>query len=63
MVTMTELARQGEAAGFGSMYTVEAGRSALVSAAAVIAALPTILVYVVAGRYFLRGLMSGAVKG
>ena len=32
-------------------------------AAAVIAALPTILVYVVAGRYFLRGLMSGAVKG
>ena len=32
-------------------------------AGAVIAALPTILVYVVAGRYFLRGLMSGAVKG
>lgn len=35
---MTELAEQGEAAGFASMYTVEAGRSALVSAAAVIAA-------------------------
>ena len=32
-------------------------------AAAVIAALPTMLVYVVAGRYFLRGLMAGAVKG
>ena len=32
-------------------------------AGAVIAALPTILVYVVAGRYFMRGLMSGAVKG
>ena len=32
-------------------------------AGAMIAALPTILVYVVAGRYFLRGLMSGAVKG
>lgn len=32
-------------------------------AAAVIAALPTLLVYVLAGRYFVRGLMAGAVKG
>ena len=32
-------------------------------AAAIIAALPTLLVYVVAGRYFLRGLAAGAVKG
>lgn len=32
-------------------------------AAAVIAALPTLLVYVVAGKYFVRGLASGAVKG
>lgn len=32
-------------------------------AAAIIAALPTLIVYVVAGRYFLRGLMAGAVKG
>lgn len=32
-------------------------------AAALIAGLPTILVYVVAGRYFLRGLTAGAVKG
>ena len=32
-------------------------------AAAVIAALPTLLVYVLAGRYFMRGLMAGAVKG
>ena len=32
-------------------------------AGAMIAALPTILVYVVAGRYFVRGLMAGAVKG
>ncbi|RJL09635.1 carbohydrate ABC transporter permease [Paracoccus siganidrum] len=32
-------------------------------AAAVIAALPTLIVYVVAGRYFMRGLMAGAVKG
>lgn len=32
-------------------------------AAAVIAALPTMLVYVLAGKYFVRGLMAGAVKG
>jgi len=32
-------------------------------AAAIIAAAPTLLVYVVAGRYFVRGLMAGAIKG
>lgn len=32
-------------------------------AAALIAALPTMLVYVVAGKFFVRGLMAGAVKG
>jgi glucose/mannose transport system permease protein len=25
--------------------------------------LPTLVVYVVSGRYFVRGLMAGAVKG
>ncbi|HSC80439.1 MAG TPA: carbohydrate ABC transporter permease [Chitinolyticbacter sp.] len=32
-------------------------------AAAIIAALPTIIVYVLAGKYFVRGLTAGAVKG
>jgi glucose/mannose transport system permease protein len=32
-------------------------------AAAIIAALPTLFVYLVAGRYFVRGLTAGAVKG
>ena len=32
-------------------------------AAAIIAAVPTLLVYIVGGRYFIRGLMAGAVKG
>ncbi|NAT09259.1 sugar ABC transporter permease, partial [Pseudomonas syringae pv. actinidiae] len=30
---------------------------------AMIAGLPTLLVYVLAGKYFLRGLTAGAVKG
>jgi glucose/mannose transport system permease protein len=32
-------------------------------AAAMMTALPTLLVYVLAGKYFVRGLMAGAVKG
>ena len=32
-------------------------------AAAIIAAVPTLLVYVVAGKYFIRGLTAGSVKG
>jgi len=32
-------------------------------AAAIIAALPTLLVYIIAGKYFVRGLTAGAVKG
>ena len=32
-------------------------------AAAIIAALPTLLLYLVAGKYFVRGLTAGAVKG
>ena len=32
-------------------------------AAAIIAGLPTLIVYVVAGKYFIRGLTAGSVKG
>ncbi|WP_110669632.1 carbohydrate ABC transporter permease [Salinicola halophilus] len=32
-------------------------------AAAMVAAVPTLIVYILAGKYFLRGLMSGSVKG
>ncbi|MCB1488960.1 MAG: carbohydrate ABC transporter permease [Bauldia sp.] len=32
-------------------------------AAAMLAAIPTLILYVVAGKYFIRGLMSGSVKG
>jgi glucose/mannose transport system permease protein len=32
-------------------------------AGAILAAIPTLIVYIVAGRYFVRGLMAGSVKG
>ena len=32
-------------------------------AAAIIAALPTLVIYLIAGKYFVRGLTAGAVKG
>ncbi|MBF0255970.1 MAG: carbohydrate ABC transporter permease, partial [Gammaproteobacteria bacterium] len=35
----------------------------LAMAAALIAGLPTLIVYVLAGRYFVRGLTAGAIKG
>lgn len=35
----------------------------LIMAGAIIAAIPTLIVYVVMGRYFIRGLLAGSVKG
>jgi len=32
-------------------------------AAAIMAAIPTLVIYIASGRYFVRGLMSGSVKG
>ncbi len=32
-------------------------------AGAFLAALPTLLVYIVLGRYFIRGLLAGSIKG
>jgi glucose/mannose transport system permease protein len=32
-------------------------------AAAILAALPTLAIYFVAGKYFVRGLVAGSVKG
>ena len=32
-------------------------------AGALIASIPTLIVYILLGRYFMRGLMAGALKG
>ncbi|MBN1681379.1 MAG: carbohydrate ABC transporter permease [Anaerolineae bacterium] len=41
----------------------EAVKWNLPMAGAVLAALPTLLVYIILGRYFIRGLLAGSVKG
>jgi glucose/mannose transport system permease protein len=35
----------------------------VVMAGSLIAAVPTLLIYVIMGRYFIRGLLAGSVKG
>jgi glucose/mannose transport system permease protein len=35
----------------------------MIMAGTLIAAIPTLLIYIVAGRYFIRGLLAGSVKG
>jgi glucose/mannose transport system permease protein len=35
----------------------------MVMAGAIIAAVPTLLVYIIMGRFFIRGLLAGSVKG
>jgi glucose/mannose transport system permease protein len=35
----------------------------VVMAGALLAALPTLLIYIVAGRFFVRGLLAGSIKG
>ena len=32
-------------------------------AAAILASIPTVVIYILLGRFFMRGLMAGALKG
>ena len=47
---------QNLAGSFAAQYNVQL-------AGALLAALPTIVVYVLLGRYFVRGLLAGSLKG
>ena len=49
--------------GWGFAASSRLGAPDVDMAAAIIAAFPTLLVYVVAGKYFIRGLTAGSVKG
>jgi glucose/mannose transport system permease protein len=62
-VTLTSQATQPITVALAQLAGGEAVRWNLPMAGAILAALPTLLIYIVLGRYFIRGLLAGSVKG
>lgn len=62
-VTMTNTDSQPITVGLAQLAGGEAVRWNLPMAGAIVAALPPLLVYLVLGRYFIRGLLAGSIKG
>ncbi|CAN5819936.1 carbohydrate ABC transporter permease [soil metagenome] len=62
-VTLTRSATEPITVALAQLAGGEAVRWNLPMAGAILAALPTLIIYVVLGRYFIRGLLAGSVKG
>lgn len=62
-VTMTDSSSQPITVGLAQLAGGEAVNWNLPMAGALVAALPPLLVYLVLGRYFIRGLLAGSIKG
>jgi len=62
-VTMTNNANQPITVGLAQLAGGEAVKWNLPMAGAIVAALPPLLVYIFLGRYFIRGLLAGSIKG
>lgn len=62
-VTMTSTDAQPITVGLAQLAGGEAVKWNLPMAGAIVAALPPLLVFIVMGRYFIRGLLAGSVKG
>ncbi|MFZ4815760.1 MAG: carbohydrate ABC transporter permease [Phototrophicaceae bacterium] len=62
-VTMTNNANQPITVGLAQLAGGEAVKWNLPMAGAIVAALPPLLIYILLGRYFIRGLLAGSVKG
>jgi glucose/mannose transport system permease protein len=62
-VTLTSQSSQPITVALAQLAGGEAVRWNLPMAGAILAALPTLLVYIVLGRYFVKGLLAGSVKG
>ncbi len=62
-VTLTSQQTQPITVGLANLAGGQAVDWNLPMAGAILAALPTLLIYIVLGRYFIRGLLAGSVKG
>lgn len=62
-VTMTSNEAQPITVGLAQLAGGEAVRWNLPMAGAIVAALPPLIIYIILGRYFIRGLLAGSVKG
>jgi len=68
VLDMFELVRstRGPGGAMGAWYTdvhAQIPAQLVLTAAAILAAAPTVLVYLLLGRLFMRGLLAGALKG
>ncbi|MCL4254072.1 MAG: carbohydrate ABC transporter permease, partial [Anaerolineae bacterium] len=62
-ISMTTNENQPITVGLSFLAGGEAVDYNLPMAGAIVAALPPLIVYIIAGRYFIRGLLAGSVKG
>jgi len=62
-VTLTRRASAPITVALAQLAGGEAVRWNLPMAGAILAAVPTLIIYVILGRYFIRGLLAGSVKG
>jgi len=62
-VTLTRRATEPITVALAQLAGGEAVRWNLPMAGAILAALPTLLIYLILGRYFIKGLLAGSVKG
>lgn len=62
-VTLTRQETQPITVGLANLAGGQAVDWNLPMAGAILAALPTLLIYIILGRYFIRGLLAGSVKG
>lgn len=62
-VTMTSTDSQPITVGLAQLAGGEAVKWNLPMAGAIVAALPPLIIYIILGRYFIRGLLAGSIKG
>ena len=62
-ITLTNQQTQPITVGLANLAGGQAVNWNLPMAGAILAALPTLLIYIILGRYFIRGLLAGSVKG